>query len=186
MRPNYELLRPVFFVGFMGAGKTSVARRLARSCGVASLDVDTYIERHEGKPITQIFEEVGEGGFRKIESSVLTDIAQNMPPMLISCGGGVLTHSGNAEIMKGSGVVIHLQVSADEAAARIVDTSTRPLFTELDAARARLEARMPAYMQAADFTVDTRGFNVSEISREVKTYLIRTGVLASNAPKRTK
>jgi shikimate kinase len=88
--------------------------------------------------------------------------------------------------MKGSGVVIHLQVSADEAAARIVDTSTRPLFTELDAARARLEARMPAYMQAADFTVDTRGFNVSEISREVKTYLIRTGVLVSNAPKRTK
>ena len=43
-----ELARPVFFVGFMGAGKTSVARRLARTCGVASVDMDTYLERREG------------------------------------------------------------------------------------------------------------------------------------------
>ena len=55
MTERMELTRPVFFVGFMGAGKTSVARRLARTCGVASVDMDTYIERREGKKVKEIF-----------------------------------------------------------------------------------------------------------------------------------
>ena len=59
-----ELARPVFFVGFMGAGKTSVARRLARTCGVASVDMDTYLERREGKRVKEIFAQAGEDGFR--------------------------------------------------------------------------------------------------------------------------
>ncbi|MFR0869649.1 MAG: shikimate kinase [Adlercreutzia sp.] len=54
MAERMELTRPVFFVGFMGAGKTSVARRLARTCGVASVDMDTYIERREGKKVKEI------------------------------------------------------------------------------------------------------------------------------------
>jgi len=57
---SLTLARPVFFVGFMGAGKTSVARRLARSCRVASVDMDTYIERREGKRVKDIFAESGE------------------------------------------------------------------------------------------------------------------------------
>ena len=55
-----ELARPVFFVGFMGAGKTSVARRLARTCGVASVDMDTYLERREGKRVKEIFAQAGD------------------------------------------------------------------------------------------------------------------------------
>ena len=51
MAERMELTRPVFFVGFMGAGKTSVARRRARTCGVASVDMDTYSERREGKKV---------------------------------------------------------------------------------------------------------------------------------------
>ena len=62
MAERMELTRPVFFVGFMGAGKTSVARRLARTCGVASVDMDTYIERREGKKVKEIFAEGGRGG----------------------------------------------------------------------------------------------------------------------------
>ena len=65
-----ELARPVFFVGFMGAGKTSVARRLARTCGVASVDMDTYLERREGKRVKEIFAQAGEDGFRAIETDV--------------------------------------------------------------------------------------------------------------------
>ena len=68
------LARPVFFVGFMGAGKTSVARRLARSCRVASVDMDTYIERREGKRVKDIFAESGEAGFRAIETEVLREL----------------------------------------------------------------------------------------------------------------
>ena len=52
-----QLACPVFFVGFMGAGKTSVARRLARTCGISSVDMDTYLERREGKRVKEIFAE---------------------------------------------------------------------------------------------------------------------------------
>ena len=68
--PALSLSRPVFFVGFMGAGKTSVARRLARTCKVASVDMDTYIERREGKKVKEIFAAVGEEGFRAVETEV--------------------------------------------------------------------------------------------------------------------
>ena len=74
-----ELARPVFFVGFMGAGKTSVARRLARTCGVASVDMDTYLERREGKRVKEIFAQAGEDGFRAIETDVLRELAGKEP-----------------------------------------------------------------------------------------------------------
>ena len=66
-----ELTKPVFFVGFMGAGKTSVARKLARTCGIASVDMDTYLERREGKRVRELFAEAGEEAFRAIETDVL-------------------------------------------------------------------------------------------------------------------
>ncbi len=69
-RPQYELARSVFFVGFMVAGKTSTARRLARTCGVASVDMDTYLERREGKRVRELFAESGDDGFRDMESDV--------------------------------------------------------------------------------------------------------------------
>ncbi|MFR7404368.1 MAG: shikimate kinase [Coriobacteriaceae bacterium] len=80
MAERMELTRPVFFVGFMGAGKTSVARRLARTCGVASVDMDTYIERREGKKVKEIFAEGGEEGFRAIETDVLRELGAKPDP----------------------------------------------------------------------------------------------------------
>ena len=88
-----ELARPVFFVGFMGAGKTSVARRLARTCGVASVDMDTYLERREGKRVKEIFAQAGEDGFRAIETDVLRELA-GKEPLLVSCGGGAPVRRG--------------------------------------------------------------------------------------------
>ena len=82
MAERMELDSPGLFVGFMGAGKTSVARRLARTCGVASVDMDTYIERREGKKVKEIFAEGGEEGFRAIETDVLRELA--LSPTLCS------------------------------------------------------------------------------------------------------
>ena len=127
-----ELARPVFFVGFMGAGKTSVARRLARTCGVASVDMDTYLERREGK---------------------------------------------NRAILRDAGFVVYLKVTADEAKSRISDTSTRPLFQDLDVARKTSEERLPLYAEVADLTIDTAGKNVATIAREVQSALEKEGIL---------
>ena len=144
-----ELARPVFFVGFMGAGKTSVARRLARTCGVASVDMDT---------------------------DVLRELA-GKEPLLVSCGGGVVKRDENRAILRDAGFVVYLKVTADEAKSRISDTSTRPLFQDLDVARKTSEERLPLYAEVADLTIDTAGKNVATIAREVQSALEKEGIL---------
>lgn len=172
-----SISRNVFFVGFMGAGKSTVARRLARSCGVASLDMDKYIERAQGLKISEIFAKGGEGLFREIERQTLMELAASDSPMLISCGGGIVVSPENRQILKESGFVVHLLVDADEAASRISDKSSRPLFNDIESARARCRDRLPLYEEVADMTIATGGKDVYGIANEVVGGLRKAGVL---------
>ena len=147
MAERMELTRPVFFVGFMGAGKTSVARRLARTCGVASVDMDTYIERREGKKVKEIFAEGGEEGFRAIETDVLRELGAKPDPLLISCGGGVVVTPANHDVFREAGFVVYLEV------------------------------RLPLYEAVADVRVSTAGKSVPAIAREVQRILEKEGIL---------
>ena len=172
----YELTRPVFFVGFMGAGKTSVARKLARRAGVSAIDMDTYIERRCDMKVKEIFAESGEVGFRAIETDVLRELACG-EPRLVSCGGGVVLAQANREILKEHGFVVYLKVTAAEAASRISDVSTRPLFGDLQQAQRVIEGRLPLYEEVADATVDTAGRGSGAVSREVFALLKEEGIL---------
>ena len=171
-----ELQKPVFFVGFMGAGKTSTARKLARMAGIAAVDMDTYIVRREQKSVTQIFETVGEDGFRAIETAVLRELAAK-DPMLISCGGGVVLREENRQILKSAGFTVYLQVTAREAASRISDLSTRPLFGDLENAQRVIDSRLALYEEVADAVVDTAGHGSSSIARTVQGILEKEGIL---------
>ncbi len=173
---RYQLKRPVFFVGFMGAGKTSVARRLARDCGVASVDMDTYLERREGKTVKEIFDEGGESLFRTIETNVLKEITTK-PPMLISCGGGVVTREENRAILKEAGFVIFLKITVEEAAARIHNKESRPLFNNLESARQRNKERLPLYEEVADVVINTAGKSTPKIAFEIQRLLEKEGLL---------
>lgn len=175
-RPAYALAKPVFFVGFMGAGKTSVSRRLARMCRVSSIDLDTYLERREDKKIRDIFAEAGEEAFRDIESAVLRELMA-ADPLLVSCGGGIVKRAENRALLQRGGFVVYLKVSADEAQARISDLSTRPLFNDIEAARAMAAERLPLYEEVADMVVDTAGKSVGRIAGEVKDLLRKEGIL---------
>lgn len=177
-REQFVLTQPVFFVGFMGAGKTSVSRKIARTCGLASIDMDTFIERQEGMKVSEIFAESGEEGFRAIETQVLRDLSLR-DPALIGCGGGVVTIAENREILKDGGFVVFLKVSAYEARDRISDLSTRPLFNDVEEAAKRNEARLPFYEEVADLTIDTAGKGVGAIAREVCAALRKEGVLCA-------
>ena len=172
----FNLTKPVFFVGFMGAGKTSTARKLARLAGVAAVDMDTYLERREQKKVKQIFAEVGEEGFRKIETDVLYELAAS-EPKLISCGGGVILKEENRAELARAGFVIYLKVTAHEAASRIHDLSTRPLFGDLDHAEQVAQSRLAFYEEVADYTIDTAGRGSASIAREAFSILKKEGVL---------
>ncbi len=176
-KQEYRLERPVFFIGFMGAGKSTVARRLARLCGVSALDLDRYIERACGKKISEVFADEGEAVFRQMEAHALREVAAMDAPMLVSCGGGIITTEDSRAALKESGFTVLLEVDADEAASRISDRSTRPLFQNLEDARALCDMRAPLYAEAADASVDTRGKDVYRISREVRKLLEKEGVL---------
>lgn len=173
----YELDRPVFLVGFMGAGKTSVARKLARMAGVASVDMDTYIERCEHKRVKEIFAEVGEEGFRAIETQTLYELGMKKDPMVVSCGGGVVLRPENRKALSELGLVVYLSVTAAEAASRISDVSSRPLFGDLQNAQRVIDERLPLYEEVADVTIDTVGHGSSSIAHEVFDILKEKGVL---------
>ena len=166
----------MFFVGFMGAGKTSVARKLARSAGVAAVDMDTFIERRCDMKVKQIFAESGEAGFRAIETDVLRELACG-EPRLVSCGGGVVLAGENRAILREHGFVVYLQVTAAEAASRISDVSSRPLFGDLEQAQRVIEGRLPLYEEVADLTIDTAGRGTGSIAREAFSLLKREGIL---------
>ena len=175
----YRLKCPVFFVGFMGAGKTTVARRLARMVRLSCVDLDAFLERREGKTCAEIFAESGEDGFRDIETDVLSHFAYETDPMIVSCGGGIIKRSRNRQILKETGFVIYLQVSADEAAVRIGDASSRPMFKNIEVARRTNEERKPLYLEVADAWVKTSRKSVWQITNEVEEILINSGILVS-------
>ena len=81
---GYYLTKPVFFIGFMGAGKTSVSQQLAVTYGLASIDADEYLELREDRIIADIFAEDGEEAFRDIETDVLKDLSARSPRWLLS------------------------------------------------------------------------------------------------------
>lgn len=172
-----KLTRPVFFVGFMGAGKTSVSRKLARITGGACVDMDTYLVRRQDMTIPEIFEKYGEDGFRDIETDVLKELAEKPDCLLISCGGGIVKRPENREILKQHGFVVFLFATADEARARINDLSSRPLFNDIESARAMVAERMPLYEEVADVTIQTGSKGVGALAYEVKAALEREGIL---------
>ena len=153
MAERMELTRPVFFVGFMGAGKTSVARRLARTCGVASVDMDTYIERREGKKVKEIFAEGGEEGFRAIETDVLRELGAKPDPLLISCGGGIVKRPENLRALHQNGIILFIDRPVDALAVG----GGRPLSSSMDALRQMEAQRRPLYLAAADAVIPNNG-----------------------------
>lgn len=163
----------VFLVGFMGAGKTTVARLVAEELRRPCVDIDREIEVDAGRSVREIFEDVGEDAFRELESAQLVKLA-DAPPSIVACGGGIVVRDQNRSALKNMGLVIYLRVSAGETVARVGTDHSRPLLSGpggVLAATRLLEARESLYSAVADVVVDTVGRSAEEVAREVWTHI---------------
>jgi shikimate kinase len=161
--------RHVLLVGFMGAGKSTVAALIANRLDRPCVDLDVEIEKVAGRSIAQIFADEGEEAFRDRETAALAGLAAH-EPSVVACGGGVVLKTRNRALLKELGTVIYLVVTAEEAVARVSDVSTRPLLAGAGgtlAATQLLAARESLYRSAADLVVDTAGLNSGEVAQRV-------------------
>ena len=126
----------LYLVGFMGTGKSTVGRQVARQMGFAFLDSDHEIERLQGKPVSQIFAMEGEARFRAMERDF---IEQGHPAKkcVVSCGGGLVVPPGMLELLHSRGVVICMHAPIETILKRTLHATHRPLL-QVDDREARL------------------------------------------------
>ncbi len=141
----------------MGAGKSSLGRRLAGRFGLRFVDLDHEIERRAGAKIPTIFECEGEPGFRMREHDVLLAVLAD-EGQLIASGGGAVLDADNRTAMAARAFVVHLHVGVEQQLARLERDRTRPLLATGDRARTLRELarhRDPLYREVADLRFDT-------------------------------
>ena len=155
--------------GFMGTGKSSVARELAALMGRGVIDLDAEIEKSAGMSIADIFASQGEQKFRDMETGAARKAADKRG-LIISTGGGVVLKAENMEALRHSGVVFCLMASPETILSRTAGNRERPLLqTEdpLGKIRQLLDARALHYGGSCDFMIDTDGKTPKEIAREI-------------------
>lgn len=166
----------VFFVGFLGAGKSTLARNLGRMFHRRFVDTDRLVERRCGSTVSQVFEEQGEDCFRELETDVLEGLKSERS-LLVSCGGGIIETPRNIELMHEMGFCVYLDGDLDDSLRQIRRSDTRPDFRSAEHAADLLAHRRPLYEQAADLTVDIRGASFTEVSYVVAELLLERGLI---------
>ena len=155
--PNLVLIGP------MGAGKTSIGKRLAARLGLAFVDCDHRLEEVTGAAVPLIFECEGEAGFRARESALIADLMRGRG-QLIATGGGAVLAEANRRALRERGFVVWLQASVPQQLERLARDRHRPLLAVPDR-EARLlalaEARNPLYAGIADLAFDADGLTVA-------------------------
>lgn len=102
----------ILIIGYMGAGKTTLGKVLAKELGLPFYDLDWYIESRMMKTVPQLFAERGEEGFRKVEHNMLHEVAE-FEDVVISCGGGTPCFYDNMEYMNAQGDTVYLKASPE-------------------------------------------------------------------------
>jgi shikimate kinase len=156
-------------VGPMGAGKTSIGRRLAERFALAFVDADREIEAQAGASIATIFECEGEAGFRARERAMLARLLEG-EGQVIATGGGAVLDAGTRALLRTRGFVVHLQVSVDGQLQRLSRDRVRPLLQQGDREQVLhglAEARAPLYADVADLVFDTEGLAAGDAARHL-------------------
>ncbi len=149
----------IVLVGMMGAGKSSLARRIGRALHRPVLDTDIEIVGRTGRSIPEIFATDGEAAFRDLESSVLAEIIASEEPSVIAAAGGIVLRPENRDLLADAGTVVWLRAPVEVLLERVATGTHRPALAEdpEGTLRAMERDREPLYAEVADLTVDTTG-----------------------------
>ncbi|HTR68209.1 MAG TPA: shikimate kinase [Terriglobales bacterium] len=167
-------VRPIFLVGFMGAGKSTVGQALGNLLGWPFEDLDNRVEAREGRAIERIFAESGEPEFRRAEREALAELLAEADgsSRVVALGGGAFVQAENAALISQSGaLVVFLDGTADELYERCRQGQPeRPLRRSLEHFRQLYAARRPHYLKAA-LHVETGGKDIETVAAEVASKL---------------
>lgn len=160
----------IYFVGLMGAGKTTIGRSIAKHLNKVFYDSDHEIEKRTGVNIPLIFELEGEAGFRRREAHVIEELTA-MHDIVLATGGGVVLSKENREYLKANGTVIYLRANVHDLWQRTRNDKNRPLLQGGDA-KEKLERlfaeRDPLYREVASMVIDTGGQPVHQLVNHIE------------------
>ncbi|MDT7543163.1 MAG: shikimate kinase [Acidobacteriota bacterium] len=166
---NAEMARCVVIVGFMGAGKSSVARELARLLGVTVIDLDDHITRREGRTPQELIDEDGEPRFREIETRALEEILSDDTARFVALGGGALTAPATRELLaRRNCFIIWLDAPFELCWQRIAGDEARPFAREREIAHRLYEERRKFYERADCRFEVSEGAGVKTVATEIE------------------
>ena len=164
----------IFLVGPMGAGKSTIGKRLARALNMVFKDSDHEIEARTGVDIATIFDIEGEEGFRKREQQMIDELSAKKN-IVLATGGGAILSEENRRHLTSRGNIVYLRTSVAQQLARTAHDKNRPLLaTEDPAARLTelMEIREPIYIEVADIIVDTDHRHANQVVKDIQKNLI--------------
>lgn len=171
--------RHVALLGFMGGGKSTAGRRLARTLGRAFFDTDEMVARDHG-PIADIFEREGEAAFRRYESAALRATLQERPPCVLALGGGALLNDDNRQHLEQHAYRVLIDVSPERSFERLKRSRhVRPLVgrePSLERLEALYRERLPGY-EGADYAIAADDLQPAQIADRVADWLRQRGIV---------
>ncbi len=166
----------IFFIGFLGAGKTTLAKNLGRLFHRSYVDTDRLAESICKKPIDEVYRTVGEKVFKNAETEALRRL-RSKKSYLVSCGGVIVDRPENISLMRNMGTIVYLAGDFDDSLNQIIHFKARPEFAEHKKARELYTLLKPLYERAADITINIHGKSFDEVASEAGSILWDRGLL---------
>lgn len=162
-------MKNIYLIGFMGAGKSTVAKELVTAVDAKGVEMDQLIEEQQRMPITEIFEMYGEEHFRNLETELLASLSKE-ENLVVSCGGGSVLRDENTALMKKNGCIVLLTAGPETIYERVKNSTNRPILNgnmNVEFISGLMEKRRGRYESVADIRVATDGKDVKAICAEI-------------------